>query len=549
MKSFFFSCLAVLLHLTTAYAQVPVGHVYDSDGYPFYGTYNVFDYSPNNVLEVPMILDDYISSNTIDSAGNRKEIKVLFENSTFYTPVRDGYGRKELSPVKYQSISFGKDSVFSINQYIKKDRIKNKSLFLWYMDRIDQIEFASYVKSYSNTTQQNEILYFAKHIDSTHWENIKSSSPTRINQLLLKYFGHLPELRTDIENNNYQEQDIPELIEKLRYFNALHSQEFILLDTYGKKVRNGINDVYQIQVKKYDGKRWHVNINKNHKRIESGYFSKLMPFIKDSIFIHYDENDTVVRKEFYHSNKLDSVWIYDESGVLQYAYHMETDTFVSRFHIPSIHKVFTKANYKPIDNKIVVDTVELKHISGKKEFHQRYENKKLVSSYYLENNKRIYQVLSPKLNSKLNSIQKDLSNFSDTINFASSVKEGAEGYTLLLARVNREGEIENITTLFTPFEKHHKYIHYFFDKKYKKRPSLRKYKVDDLAVTYEVVIPVRFNTVAQSSITDGPNYNYWNNPSYSFPFYNPHFNNYYHPYNTYQSIPEHPVAPKKKQHR
>ncbi len=507
MKFLFLACAFTLFQFTI-YPQVPVGYVYDLDGTPFYGWYNGFNYQPKKSLRVPMVLDDFIACQAISAKGDTQEIKLRSMGGGIYTSVRDGYGTKKIKPTDYQYIIMGMDSLFSFSgSYRQTDYIKSDNMFLWFLERDDSTEFAMEVTG----GDYNPVNYFARRIGSHQWAKLKAGSNNKLKQELLLFMGHIPELKQDILENKYKEKDIPKLIKKLKYFNALKTGEPLPYDHFWKEQKQVTNSENKIRVKGYDGNLWQLELTQNGNIIQSGYFSALTPLIADSLLNFFDDHQQLFKTEFYSNEILDSSHIFNAQGTIAYAIKfkvIDPNAFELKYR-----KKYSIINTLPVSSIDIYDTLELSIIGETKLCYQKYERAKLTSSYYLEDGKKIYQMVSRDFHPKTGSIQGKLSKFSDTINFASSIKAQAEGHTLLWVRVNEKGKIEQMNTLYTPFEKHDKFIQYFFDSKYKKRPTLGKYKVNNEAVTYEVLLPINFLLTNQSSV-----YQHYMNP-YRDPYF------------------------------
>lgn len=421
-----------------AFSQVEVGYQFDVNGQPFHGYYDFFTYMPDKTLSTTYVSNAYEIGFIYDSLGNKTKGLLHFDKGVIYFKSSNEAKKIKYDPGKINAFVMGVDSFFIASNFESNYNYDEGNEFIQYISEFDGLVFAVQYEYASNIAE----TYIVKSKENDKWEYLPNRNLNKKNrEILLKYFGHIPELTDKINDKSNTGEDIMLLIRTAEYNAKRKNADLIYFDKYWSEISKSQNAKYYARITNI------VDSNKTFEyyfdsvKLYTANYSSFSPNIKNGQFISYYPDGNTRQIIEYKNNEPKQVYNYTENGLLSNYYK-----YVKVTH-PVTAKLYSDIEYISVydSNGInLIDSSNKFSISqydsiNKYWYTHNFYKKKLVSSYRLSNNDTIYRITSPINDIKIKSLQNKFEKYLRDKNYLDAISENAQGTLLLQCLINKDG--------------------------------------------------------------------------------------------------------------
>ena len=318
MVKAFISSLILLIILTSTYAQTPIGLKYDCDGYAFNNYFDPLTYSPTKKLTKVHNSDSYEIGYYFDKSGKKVSGLIKFQDKKIWFKVGKKEYRNKIKPEDIKEFVIGVDSFFTISKYYYKNSLKTKPVFVQFISTFNNYTFAKHYHFKSMVIQgQSPIVetYLVKSNGSDTWENFPDNN--KFKEKALKYFNHIPYLKTKISSGEYKSKDMLSIIKMAEYYDKHKSSKAILYDKYWQETRDVKKAEYTAKITDIKDTTWTLEYYRNSTKLYQANYTSFFPNTKNGDFIAYYSNGETRQIISYDNNMPKEVKFYNESGQLK----------------------------------------------------------------------------------------------------------------------------------------------------------------------------------------------------------------------------------------
>lgn len=490
MKSFFYTFFTLLCISSTGFAQSSIGYFFDTKGDPILNHFQPDFYKPNKAWKMYMENTQFIQGEITNRKNETTQLLTRYRKEKLEIK-RSRTGKPEkLKAKNFSSARIGLDSLFTIDQYKKLVYVRD---YPHWMDKkgYEICQFYSHINDYDIAKITNQPTYIIKHTDSTEWNMIDISTKKDFKAFNNTYLSIYPELSSEIGWKKFSNRKLSDYIKTLEYYEAFKTQKHVYKDQYGNYVLNESESYYSCHVLKVDSGKWVLDyLHKGKPRLKMSY-SSVSPLVKDGTCISYYESGEVHTEVFYNSEIKSSSTTFNLIGDTIYSFVRKVLDPYSSFPYPInyySHIYGQKVNPRYNQN----DSISIEDRKNRRKIYQVINSKKIVNSFFVEQGDTIYQPTNADINFKITDLQNLLIEKSNSNTFDSSIKHGAQGYSLLLLRVDNKGRLESYNTVYSSYSEHKRSLSHLFNLEAKNRFKIGKYRVNGKPVRYEVIVPINF---------------------------------------------------------
>ncbi|WP_422359201.1 hypothetical protein [Reichenbachiella sp.] len=494
----FFSLLITAIY---GECQIPVGYYYDLDNEPIEGYFDVLDYSPENSVNISMSTNEFILGSYF-SNGEENFGLLKYQNKKIW--FKSDYEEKKikLDPDDVEWLILGVDSFFTATnfnvEYKVGPTVQTDKQFMKYLCAFGDLEFAVHYSFSSGMGQmyamQSPMIktYQVRKKGSHFWESFPRRNKAFID-VALKYFGHIPVLKSKIMEREWDYENMYSLIKMAEYHYKYNNGDTIHFNEYWGEVRNMEVAVYTGKVINIEDSIWTVNYYKGNSKLYSAQYSSFYPMRKNGFFKSFYENGVLRKETIFKNDQKQTVRTFDSLGVNQcvYTYH-EVE---QGYDIDAYFKYSKTSNSEDqylsgSRTEIVKDQISNRRITN------TYKEGIKIESFSGSESDKVYQSVDLNNLTKFKGFNSMLKDHLSNKEFYDVIKADAEGYLLVHCIVDEKGFVETYKLLNT--------LHPLFDNMVKDFLSIycgpdRTYsyklfkplKVGKEKVKFEVVVPVQ----------------------------------------------------------
>ncbi len=494
------------------FAQSKIGLVYDAEKRPIQNTFDLFTYSTTNKVNVAVynyrFIQGYYFTNDHKKRTGWLEIS---KNKLRYTVVKDGM-YSVLKSDAVESFVIGGDSFTTITNYMKSEKLKTEPSFSRFIDKVDSITFVQLVG------QSGGAKFLVKHDTAQVWEEFIGGgnlNPEKGNlkEMSLKYFGHIPELKTEIESKILVLTDLKGFIKVSSYYYKMENDIPIYVNKFWKLTRSKSNARYYAKIESKKDSIWTLNFyDQDGLRFQTKYKS-LNP-TKKLLTNSYYKNGVIKGQLSYEADEVKKYQFFNTEGnyITQYRLFEVADEYTfKREYVTSYDYLANEQGYTIID--VHRDTMQsIENRIGGVVYYQTYKKDRLLESYKIVNDVKVYQAVKSSYEIKLNPLEKKVARFKKSsykdkqVQGSSAQKSinwdfdnakliSAKGIVMVTLQMDPSGKVVAYKILNFLQRDYNNYLKYFLDHKVMNKCSFKAYKVNGLKENFEITVPFNFNFV------------------------------------------------------
>lgn len=492
MKKIILLALLQFIMTAMASAQLPIGQRFDCKGYPLNGFFDPLTYSPAQQISTIHNSDSYEVGYYYDKSGNKVSGMIKFQDNKILFKEQIQDFRNKIIPEDIENFVIGVDSFFTVSNYYYQKTVRTEPVFVQFIARFDHYTFAKHYHFRLVYPQgQSRIVetFLVKSDDSDIWENFSDRNDFK--DYALKYFGHIPSLKEKILSGKYNSSNMLSMIKIAEYCSKYEHSEPIYYDAYWQETRDKEGAEYRAIVTGKNGPNLTLEFYDDSVKLYRGTFYSFYPFEKTDDFIAYYPNGGIRQTISYLNNKAIQYTNYDQSGrlVTRYRPIEEQDDISGK---TTVYYEYLEAN-DSLGNNILnpnglsKQTIydRLSGITYTSEYYKKYLN----CSYRLSGNDTVFQVINPKYNPRIASIQKKFTRYASFYTYDNALSVNAQGMILVSLLVDSKGHVLERKLL----SKLHPELDVLVESFARDiLARCKPYKVKDAKKTFEVVIPFYF---------------------------------------------------------
>lgn len=492
MKQLLLSFL--ILATNTLYSQENIGFYTDLNGILLEGFYNELTYSPNYQLAIVHNVTDFelgkVELNTDSTLNGYVKFvgkKIEYKRHQFADEIK-------IDIDSVENIVIGIDSFFISSEfYIQKNGMSK------YIEEKEPVQFITkfgdYViaKHYNWSSRMQETYLIRNKLDN-YWVSIPKDAYS-FKSTINEYFGHIDYIKQKVDSEELDSDDLYTIIKIAEYDYKFNNSEIIYLNRYLQEVEDQNDSKLSIKIIDKRDSIYTLNYFVDSKLLYQGNYSSFYPHRKNGEFITYYENGNVRNITEYQNNKLIISKEFNQNKTLHYSYSLEQ---IESGFDKIIVKKFIEINDSlgtaiPEVNGLKSDSFN--DLRNKSRVYRTFEKGRLIQTYSLNGNQKIYQIERDKYESKLNHIQSRLSKFLLEKKYPNAVKDNAIGIALIAFKVDESGRTEY--KLISPLhpeldELINEFLEDTFGESAEYRIRFKRHKIGSDKVSYEVVYPICF---------------------------------------------------------
>ncbi len=505
MKTIQFPFLfAFLLFVNYAYAQTPVGSHYDINGQAINGYFDPLSYAPEKRLIKIMFPNSYEHGCYYDSIGNKKEGLIQFENQKLYFKKENSSDSTIFTPYEVKSFVIGIDSFFVARHFYLNGLLYKKPEYVQYICDYEGNTYAKYYKFSISPFQQSgksaiKEYYMVKEKGKMILDYFPNGKKFR--EKALKYFGHLPCIKSQIVARKYKGKDMLSIIKHANYNTKYEKSESIFFDAYWQEIRYEKNAKYHANITNRQDSIWTFDYYQDSVKLYTVNYSSFYPNIKNGEYKAYYRNGIVRHSIQYENNKAKLEKTYDKTGVLktEYMHYKKRHPTGNR----SVVKTFYSSVIDSLGNNIAKlankQKIAVYDSHQKRTYTHVYRNRELIDSYRLRGKDTVYQITDPSYQFKINPIQKNLERYMLEKDYEKAISANAQGIILISILINKKGNIVNSRLLTRLHPQINRSVQNFFKSNFYmsvlSSASFKPYKRNKSKQFCEFVLPLDFSIV------------------------------------------------------
>ncbi|MEZ5082234.1 MAG: hypothetical protein R2750_02090 [Bacteroidales bacterium] len=434
--------------LSLSIAQVPVGETFDINGLSFDGYFEPLSYSPEEQIFVTHNSDSFEKgliyySNGEKQAGYIKyeEDKIWFKENLFYNTTKE-----KIKPYEIQSLIIGVDSFFTISNFYIGSKNHDKPEFVQFITQFDSLTFIKHYRFASGTavyyggSSPITETFLVRLAGSDKWHSFPDKSE-KFKIQALRYFGHIPYLKTGIESGQFDSDDMMTLIKMAEYqYNFLNNRP-IYFDNSWQEVKDMNRAMYKaIIIEKVDS-IWTIEYSTNNNVLFKVDYSSFYPSRKNGLFKSYFTDGRLRKEAIYLNDTLKNVKTYSHTGILKYEYNL---AFTEINGDISIERTFVQINDS--DGKNLMESqrefeIEIYDSVMKRTYVRSFQDGKLVQSFVSQEKNVVYQNCDPNYDFKIKSLQKKINLYLEDRKYEQAISDNAQGIVLIHVTINEKGYV------------------------------------------------------------------------------------------------------------
>lgn len=523
MKKISLITLLTFFSFTSGIAQIPVGYYYDINGDLIEGYLDQLEYNPTKRLQVTYNAYSFEPGYYYDLNGKKTEGFVNFKNKKPEFKKTKSDEAVKLDPTSIKGIVIGKDSFFVTQNFQVEESetsswLRKKPELMQFLAGFGGYTFARHFDFLSKGDMFATALLGGSDASATHhsydalrthysetfhvkkntsdvWTLFPEESEG-FKKVALKCFGHIPHLRNKIEDYSLGLTDMMALIKTAEYHHKFEKKEKVYFDEYWQETRDKESSTFQANIVNKEDSIWSLEYYRNDKKLYFAQYSLFYPFLKNGDFISFFDSGRIRKASRYKNNNLIRVETSYEDGARHHTtvIKMKTQNETGK---PEIVRYMTdssasvhmdhKGNYKeiykdPISSRTIINV---------------FQHAKLIESYRLIGQEKVFQVSDPNYNLQTQRLQKKLDSFFKGEYFTNLTRESVEGIVLISVTIDENGYPEDykvlnklhpdIDSLIADFLSQN--LHSNLPDQYRFKP----YRNGKRKVACEVLIPISFD--------------------------------------------------------
>lgn len=467
-------------------AQNDVGYHIDLDGNPIEGYYDPIAYSPETSISKIHQSSSYEKGYYYDNSGHQVHGQILFENNKIFFREKNEI-RNRIKPTEISSIVLGVDSFFAISNFYFKNRLKEHPEFVQYVTEFDGYTFVKHHHFTSAMGQQYGMrapvisTYLVKAEGDSIWYNFPNTYSLK--EKALKYFGHIPVLKTKITSKSFSHKDMEGIIQMAEYYTKYQNAHPIHFDQYWQETKDPNRTVYSANVVNIVDSIWTIEYAQGETRLYSIQYSSFSPFTKHGTFSSFYPNGTLRQTTIFHQNEPKIVKTFTERGeLIKHYQYKETD-------VPYSYDKKTTIHYLTVNEPLLQNNKGLN-------LTQNYKNKTLLESYFTSGLDTIYQITDPYYKLNIRGLKKRFGYYINSNTYKQALHDNAQGTILVSFVMDPKGFIVSAKRLNTLHPEIDSLLNDFFSKDVLKTSRygvrLKPYKINKTKEYCEFVVPFQF---------------------------------------------------------
>jgi hypothetical protein len=480
-----------------------IGHFVDFNEQLISGYYD-FDYEPKKSLEV-----NYISSENF-AAGyyyDKEGVKIsgllkysLQDRSLTFRSI-DVNSERTLKPGDCKGYVINVDT-FSVVKNVEVFGVfgPRTSDHGEFAENIENIEGMKFYKFIATGSQGNYVQYIVQKPDGSESITFPSGNG-KFRKIASEIFKDDIVLVADIEKGKYKADDIPSMLKIFKYGKLYKKNQNVFYNSSWDEVNDIKEASYYSKIESVQDSTFHLSyFFKNGFKIYDGNFTSFYPHKKRGEFDFYYPNGQMRKKVVYVDNK--------PKGAIEY------------FMNGNIHRIFYfsfggEVIYSQINNEQGVGILKSRGVTIEsfldtftgREITYEYVDQKLSNVYYTDlNGEKIFQLC--ERNAKLSEFKDLQKEVKDKLKYpAQSIENYSHGYALIKCIVEPTGLVSEVS-LIKGVDTDCDAAIIDFMSCLKGRAYWKPGKVDGAYVRQEIILPVDFSILGQSSYKNHY-YNFW----------------------------------------
>lgn len=487
------------------FSQNQVGYLFDINATPIEGYYNQLFYQPKQKIEIINQQNSFAPGSYYDTSGQKINGFIKYENKKIWFKKGLKMATKKLKPIEINTLTIGVDSFFTIKNFRYKTSLRKKHEFVKYLGEINDYKVVNYYHFASDFALQGTPdlteTVLVKGKNDTVWNKFPKKN-SDFKKLALKHFGQVPYLKLRIEAGDFTRDDLKQLVKSTNYYNKYLNSEPIYFNRYWKESQTSKQGGYTATIKSLQDSIWTIEYFKDQVKLYEMSYSSIYPMIKTGDCKAFYTFGKIKQANSYEDNKLLSVQTFDQEGNLERYYEYKEDQGDELDYI--IHPIISKAykyhhinkGHVPLDS--LSYSTKLNDTILKRELVQKFENYKLVESYFWKDSCKVYQIVDPMYKFKMKKAQAAFTFFINTKKIDLQKCANTEGLILVKIRTDKKGYIEKYEILNKIHHRLELLLINFLENQQGANdcPKLRfkPFKVGKEKVACEFVIPFDFST-------------------------------------------------------
>jgi len=492
----------------TTFSQTKVGYLFDINATPIEGYYNQLFYQPKQKIEIINQQNSFAPGSYYNKSGKKINGFIKYENKKIWFKKGLKMATKKLKPIEINTLTIGVDSFFTIKNFRYKTSIRRKPEFVKYLGEINDYTFVNYYHFTSDfalagTPNLTETILVKGKTD-TIWNKFPKGK-TNFKTIALKHFGQVPYLKFKIQSGDFTRSDLKQLVKTAIYYNKYKNSEPLYFNRYWKESRTVKLNGYTANIRSLQDSIWTIEYFKDQVKLYEMSYSSIFPMIKTGDCKAFYSCGKIKQTNRYADNRLLSVKTSDGHENLKRYYEYNEDQkdqdvdpdFFLQTPVNKSYK-YCKINKKHSITDSLCYSIKLNDTILKRELVQRFENYKLVESYFWEDSCKVYQIVDPMYKFKIKKAQAAFTFFINTKELDLQKCANTEGLILVKIRTDKKGYIEKYKILNKLHHRLELLLINFLENQQGANdcPMLRfkPFKVGKEKVACEFVIPFDFST-------------------------------------------------------
>ncbi len=511
-------------------AQLAVGFEFDASGNPMDGYFDELSYQSDDPVHITHNSDSFEKGAIYDLNGNKTEGLIKYENKKILFKVDDFVYRDKIKPDSLIGLTVGVDSFIVINNFYYKGSLKKEKQFAQLIAEVEGDQFVKYYK-FNNVRLQGTppivISYLGKKKEDNIWYELKGN---KLKHHGSKFFGLVQDFNQRLKAGKFdesgsllwltekfpnfygksgwqgyqptnppkpiEEEKVYGLIKELEYLNKYRKGRELNFDTHWSEIKKTNSSGKTAKIIGISKNGWELHYYQEGKKVYEINYSSLFPHEREGLFKAF-EDGKLVKEVKYSENEPQKVSIFHNESLL-YEY------FLAPIRNSYGDKIGKEVVYKSIYNQ--GEDLLANYINGVynwtdpiTDLQYTYDIRegRLVSSYRLENDKKIYQITNADQKLKINKLQRDITVDINTEELQSTLIENAQGTVLVKVLINPDGKADNYKVLGSIHPEFDKVLKDYLDSNILEHANFRitfkALKVKKEKVFFETYIPIQFS--------------------------------------------------------
>ena len=501
-------CLLVLTFSFSSFSQngisnYEIGHFVDFNEQLINGYFD-FDYEPEKSLNV-----NYVSSENFavgyyyDKEGVKINglLKYSLEDRSLTFKSIDVNSQRTIKADDCKGYVINVDT-FSVVKNVEiigvfGSRISNSGEFAENIENVDGMKFFKFVAA---GPQGNYVKYLVQKTDTSEFITFPTASG-KFRQIAIEIFKDDKALLTDIKNGKYGAKDIPSIV-KIYKYRKLHEKNQNVFYNSSWDETDDVNEAtYYSKIESVKDSTFHLSyFFKSDVKIYEGNFTSFYPHKKKGEFTFYYPNGQIRKKVVYIDNKPKSTIEYFMNGTIHRIFYVsfENENVYTEINNAQGEVILDKSGF---GKESFLDTILNREIT------YEYADKKLKNAYFTDaSGEKVYQLC--ERNAKLTEFKELQKEVQDKLKYpAKSIDNYSHGYALIKCIVEPTGLVSDIS-LIKGVDSDCDTSIIDFMACLKNRAYWKPGKVDGEYVRQEIIIPVDFSILTQSTYKNHYN-NFW----------------------------------------